>query len=281
MTNNNLPILSGTEMEQLVALSDRLKSAEGMIPRGLINQPGKILAAILAGRELGVGPMASLRSFHVVEGKPVADYSFWISRMKAAGYKIEWPECGSEKVTLRLTGPDGAVHVETWDKDRAMRAGLWNGKDNWKKYPQTMLQARCVATAGRSFAAEVMSGCYTPDEAEEMKPATATVVTQDQSVAPASTATGQAKMAAALAAPIVSPLQAEIDATARYCAELAKKLGMGADDLYAVCEELGFARSRLREMPIGNLMQLREKLEAIEDMQIAELERQAEERASA
>lgn len=277
--SNQLPILSGSEMESLVALSDRLKTAEGMIPRSLINQPGKILAAILAGRELGVGPMASLRSFHVVEGKPVADYSFWISRMKAAGYKIEWPESSAEKVTLRLTGPDGAVHTETWDKDRAMRAGLWNGKDNWKKYPETMLKARCVATAGRSFAAEVMSGCYTPDEAEEMKPATATVVATEPPAA-ASASTGQAKMAAAIAAPIASPVQAEIDATARYCAELAKKLGMGADDVHKLCDELGFVRSRLREMPIGNLMQLREKLEAIEDAHIADLERRDEENAA-
>lgn len=278
--SNQLPILSGSDMEQLVALSDRLKTAEGMIPRSLINQPGKILAAILAGRELGVGPMASLRSFHVVEGKPVADYSFWISRMKAAGYKIEWPESGAEKVTLRLTGPDGAVHTETWDKDRAMRAGLWNGKDNWKKYPETMLKARCVATAGRSFAAEVMSGCYTPDEAEEIKPTVATVASSDLAASVASTATGQAKMAAALAAPVTSPQQSEIDATARYCAELAKKLGMGADDLYTICDELGFTRSRLREMPLGNLIQLREKLEAIEDAHIADLERRDEENAA-
>lgn len=278
--STQLPILSGSDMEQLVALSDRLKTAEGMIPRSLINQPGKILAAILAGRELGVGPMASLRSFHVVEGKPVADYSFWISRMKAAGYKIEWPESGAEKVTLRLTGPDGAVHVETWDKDRALRAGLWNGKDNWKKYPETMLKARCVATAGRSFAAEVMSGCYTPDEAEEIKPTVATVASSDLAASVASTATGQAKMAAALAAPVTSPQQSEIDATARYCAELAKKLGMGADDLYTICDELGFTRSRLREMPLSNLIQLREKLEAIEDAHIADLERRDEENAA-
>lgn len=273
-TMSDLPILSGSDLDQLMALSNQLKTAEGMIPRSLINQPGKILAAILAGRELGVGPMASLRAFHVVEGKPVADYSFWISRMKAAGYKIEWPESSAERVTLRLTGPDGAVHVETWDKERATRAGLWNGKDNWKRYPETMLKARCVATAGRSFAAEVMSGCYTPDEAEEMKSATHTVVTSEP--AAERPASGQAQLAAALAAPIVSPNQAEIDAEARGCADLAKRIGLSAEDLYGICEEMGFQRSRLREMPIGNLKQLRDKLEEIDAAHIADLERRAE-----
>ena len=55
------------------------------------------------------------------------------------------------------------------------------------------------------------TACFANPRNHPGPPRRATVVTQDQSAAPASTATGQAKMAAALAAPIVSPLQAEIN----------------------------------------------------------------------
>jgi hypothetical protein len=174
MSNNNLPVATGDSLKTDLALATELQNADGMIPKAFVRAPGKILAAILTGRELGVGPMAALRAFHIVEGKPCADYSFWIARLKAAGYRIEWSNCTAKTATLTLTAPDGSRHVETWTEARAIAAGLW-GKNTWKSYPDTMLKARCVTSAGRAFAAEVMFGCYETDEAEELRTVDATV----------------------------------------------------------------------------------------------------------
>jgi hypothetical protein len=158
----------GDTLDGMLQVANALQKAEGLIPKHYLGNPGKILAAILTGKELGIGPMEAMRSFHVVEGKPVADYSFWVSRLLKAGYSVEWKDCGPESATLLLTSPSGKQHLETWNKDRATRAGLW-GRNTWKQYSETMLKARCVTSAGRSFAADVMSGCYETDEAEELQ----------------------------------------------------------------------------------------------------------------
>lgn len=237
----SLPVkFDGDNLGALVSLADRLQKAEGMVPKHMIGQPGKILAAILAGQELGVGPMASLRSFHVVEGKPVADYGFWVARLKAAGYRMEWLHKTAEKVTLRLTAPDGMSHTETWDKDRAVRAGLWNGKDNWKKYPETMLSARCVTSAGRAFAAEVMFGCYESDEAEEIR----TVESKD--VTPTTTVEHVKNVAEAVGAEALSDDEAQRLQRARMLADALKASGCSRDDVDAAMREtLGIEPTRI------------------------------------
>ncbi len=154
--------------------------------------------------------------------------------VKAAGYRVEWPERTAERVTLKLTAPDGSQHLETWDKTRAITAGLWNGKDNWKKYPQTMLSARCVTSAGRVFAGEVMFGCYEADEADEiMREA---VVSEVRSAPQGETVTQRIAEAAGVEVP---PESVASETKAKACADMAKSLGMTRADLSAVLTELG------------------------------------------
>src|SRR6187402_202596 len=43
--------------------------ASGFLPRA-VNTPEKAMAIIQTGKELGLGPMQSLRSIHIIEGKP-------------------------------------------------------------------------------------------------------------------------------------------------------------------------------------------------------------------
>ena len=153
---------------QMMELAKMLKGATGLIPEHLRTE-GQILATILAGRELGLGPMAAMRGLHVVKGKVGADYSLWVALLKRSNYRVEWVESSAEKVVLKLTDPKGAVHIEKWDKARAQAAGLWNQGQGWQRYPETMLRARAVTSAGRAFAAEVMSGSYSLDELDEIQ----------------------------------------------------------------------------------------------------------------
>lgn len=231
--------------------AEMIQHAEGAIPKHCLGKPGKILATIMAGHELGVGPMASLRAFHVVEGKPTADYSFWIARLKQAGYRVEFPVKTDEKVTLALTNPDGVTHTETWDKARAVKAGLW-GRNTWAVHPQTMLTARCVTSAGRAFAAEVMYGCYDTDEAEEIiREADATVREPE----PQLTA---ARLAAAQGDAAVDAEQQETERRARVVhAELKKGNKALADSLLA---EVGAKGKRISELPREQLNALAAKL---------------------
>lgn len=252
-------VLQFGTLSDVMKFAEMIQNAEGAIPKHCLGKPGKILATVMAGHELGVGPMASLRAFHVVEGKPTADYSFWVARLKAAGYKVEWPERSQERVTLKLTAPDGSTATETWDKARAIVAGLWNGKDPWKKYPQTMLSARAVTSLGRAFAGEVMFGCYETDEAEEIvQQAQATIRTEES-------AATSAQRAVVAAGGTVTEENAAIEAKARDCAAMLKALGMQRADLFGILAELKIEhtdKTRISELPKDALDQLAERLDA-------------------
>lgn len=252
-------VLQFGTLSDVMKFAEMIQNAEGAIPKHCLGKPGKILATVMAGHELGVGPMASLRAFHVVEGKPTADYSFWVARLKAAGYKVEWPERSQERVTLKLTAPDGSTATETWDKARAIVAGLWNGKDTWKKYPQAMLSARTVTSLGRAFAGEVMFGCYETDEAEEIvQQAQATIRTEES-------AATSAQRAVVAAGGTVTEENAAIEAKARDCAAMLKALGMQRADLFGILAELKIEhtdKTRISELPKDALDQLAERLDA-------------------
>lgn len=241
---------------EAMKFADLIQHAEGAIPKHCLGKPGKILATIMAGHELGVGPMASLRAFHVVEGKPTADYSFWVARLKAAGYRLEWTERTQERVTLKMTAPDGSSATETWDKARAITAGLWNGKDPWKKYPQTMLSARCVTSLGRAFAGEVMFGCYEHDEADE--------IIREADVASIETVPQKGSVAERVAAVAGAAIDAETkarEAKASECANMAKALGLTRDEVFALMTEIGAQPGRISELSREHLDALAEKLD--------------------
>ena len=243
---------------EVMKFAEMIQRAEGAIPKRCLGNPGMIVATVMAGHELGIGPMASLRAFHVVEGKPTADYSFWIARLKAAGYKVEWPERGDERVTLKLTAPDGTSAQETWTKARAITAGLW-GKNTWKNYPQIMLGARCVTTLGRAFAAEVMFGCYETDEADELiRDAVLTVTTTEQP----QLAGTVGQRAAAAAGSTVTDAQAKHEAKVAECVDMVKALGLTPTDVIAIFKELGVEPGRISALPIDSLEKLAERLDA-------------------
>ena len=68
-------IKSTSGLDMVASLADVLKLADtlaaargGFIPSHFTNS-AQVAAVILAGRELGVGPMAALRSFYLVNGK--------------------------------------------------------------------------------------------------------------------------------------------------------------------------------------------------------------------
>jgi hypothetical protein len=257
-TRPKADMLQFATIAEVMRFAELIQRAEGAIPKHCLGNPGKILATVMAGHELGVGPMASLRAFHVVEGKPTADYSFWVARLKAAGYRVEWPERSMERVTLKLTAPDGSSAIETWDKARAITAGLWGRNGPWKNHPQTMLSARCVTSLGRAFAGEVMFGCYEHDEAEEIiKEAT---LVEAEGEAPK--AGSVVERVAAVVGTAVDAEAKAIESRAKECADMAKALGLSRDDVFGLMEELHIPKARISELSRAQLDLLAERLDA-------------------
>ena len=157
-------------LDMVASLADVLKLADtlaqargGFIPDHFKNS-AQVAAVILAGRELGVGPMAALRSFYLVNGKLGMDASFVSGRMLAHGIALEWLRDDDECASVRLSRAGMPPYVSTFSRADAERAGLW-GSATWRKYPRAMLRARAITAGARAYAADAFSGSvYTPDE---------------------------------------------------------------------------------------------------------------------
>lgn len=129
-------------------------------------KPEEATAAILSGWELGIQPMASLKSIDVIQGTPALRAHAMRALVQSKGHEIELVESTNTycKMRGRRLGSEAWQYVE-WDIERARLLGLL-GKDQWKKQPKTMLIARATGELCRLIASDALHGM--PWVAEEL-----------------------------------------------------------------------------------------------------------------
>lgn len=143
------------------------------VPRAMQGNPAAVAAAVLTGREMGLGPMASLRGIDVIEGKPALTAQMLAARILAAGHAIEWRSVSDKQVTVRITRGDGLTEAEaTWTIADAQRAGL-AGKKVWQQYPRHMLRARALSEAASMACPDVALGLEVDSDPVAQQPAPA------------------------------------------------------------------------------------------------------------
>ncbi|CAH9419581.1 hypothetical protein SGL43_06636 [Streptomyces globisporus] len=129
-------------------------------------KPDEVTAVILAGHELGIQPMTSLKSIDVIQGQPALRAHAMRGLLQSKGHEIELLEATATycKMRGRRKGADSWQEVE-WDLDRARLLGLLS-KDQWKKQPKTMLINRATGEICRLVASDALHGM--PYAAEEL-----------------------------------------------------------------------------------------------------------------
>lgn len=118
----------------------------------------EIVAVVLAGHELGLKPMTSLKSIDVIQGQPALRAHAMRGIVLQQGHEIELVESDDVHCVMRGRRKN-AENWQTvvWDIPRAQRLGLL-GKDQWKKQPKTMLIARATGEICRLIAADALHG---------------------------------------------------------------------------------------------------------------------------
>lgn len=136
------------------------------VPASLRGKPEDITAAILAGQELGLRPMATLRSMDVIQGTPALRAHAMRGLVQSHGHEVELVKSTPELCVMRgrRRGSDAWQQVQ-WDTRRAGQLGLLS-KNEWKKQPQTMLVARATGEVCRLIASDVLYAM--PYAAEEL-----------------------------------------------------------------------------------------------------------------
>lgn len=138
-------------------LASRIAGTD-FVPVAFRGRPEAVLAAMLTGHELGIGPMQSLGKIHVIEGKPAISAELMRALVLQAGHELWIDESTATKCTVagRRRGTDQISKV-TWTMDDAKRAGL-DGRQNWRKYPKQMLAARASSELARMAFPDVLAG---------------------------------------------------------------------------------------------------------------------------
>lgn len=168
MTDTKALAIIPRTIDEVRTLS-KMFAASSLLPAELRGKESDVFVSIMAGQELGLPPMASLRGVHVVKGKPVLSADTMVGIVLGSGL-AEYFVCVAETPTSVTyeTKRHGTPQPQrcTWSMEDARAAGLASG-DNWKKYPRAMLKARCKAMLARDVYPDVLAGCYDPDEARE------------------------------------------------------------------------------------------------------------------
>jgi hypothetical protein len=125
-----------------------------------------VAATLLAGRELGLEPMAALRSIDVIQGTPALRAVALRGLVMSHGAQIWVEESTSTRAIVQgIARGSDKIQQSIWSMDRAKDLGLAN-KPNWRSQPGVMLVARATAECARLIAPDAILGL--PYVAEEL-----------------------------------------------------------------------------------------------------------------
>ena len=136
------------------------------VPVAFRGKPIEAAAAILAGSEVGLSPMAALRSFDVIQGQAAPRAITLRAVVQSFGHEVVVVESTATRCLMRgrRRGSSG-WQQSLWTIDRAKDLGL-TGKEGWKKQPTAMLVARATSEICRLVAADAILGIGYTTEAD-------------------------------------------------------------------------------------------------------------------
>jgi hypothetical protein len=182
---SKVPVAFGVPLRSLdeaYRLSQNL-SVAAMLPNDLRGKPADVLAMLLYGQELGLGPMQSIQSIYVVKGRPSLSAQLWRALALRAGHKIDATVEHNKKAAVTVTRVDDPKDPYTaeYTIDDAIQGGRVTLKDGrpyarsqkgerltWETDTDSMLIARATTKALRFKCPEVALGFYSTDEAQEI-----------------------------------------------------------------------------------------------------------------
>lgn len=140
-----------------------------MVPSAYKGKPEEAAAAILAGSELGLSPMASLRAFDNISGTPAPKAMTLRAVVQAAGHEVVIEESTNERAVVsgRRKG-SGTWQTSVWDVARAQQLAQFKSNPNYRTNLAQMLVARATAEACRWIGADALMGMpYAAEEIED------------------------------------------------------------------------------------------------------------------
>lgn len=148
------------------------KVAEKLAKSGMFPNRNKdqLAVIIMQGHELGLGTMQAVNGLYVIGGRAALRAELAVSLVLNSG-KAEWffihPDSSPTSVTAVTKRVNAPKEITlTWTMQDAQAAGLMSNQ-NYKKYPQRMLEARAMMALARQVYPDVLMGLYAKEELED------------------------------------------------------------------------------------------------------------------
>lgn len=158
---------------ELRAAGDLAKELCGtpFVPAHFRGKPADAAAAILTGFEVGLSPMASLKSIFMIGGTPGMYAKTMVAIVQAQGHEV-WPEEQSDTRVIvcgrRKGWPADRIVRTVWDTARVVQAKLTSNA-KYRENPQQMMWARGSSEICRQVAPDALLGIpYSVEELESI-----------------------------------------------------------------------------------------------------------------
>ena len=138
-----------------------------ILPTAYRGNAANAFVAAETGAALGLEPLQALASIAVINGRATLSSDLMAAVIRRAGHTLRIVENNPESVTATLIRADDKKFefTVTWDKDKAVKAGLWGQRGPWSQYPTQMLRARAITEGARQGASEALMGMiYSPED---------------------------------------------------------------------------------------------------------------------
>jgi hypothetical protein len=157
-----------TELKQFGAMA----SQSAFVPKDFRGRAEDCVLAAMYGAELGLGPMQSLQSIAVVNGRPTVWGDTALALVRSSGLCVGVAEGIDGTGDARhgfctVTRKGEPPQTRTFSVGQAKIAGLWGKAGPWSAYSDRMLQLRARGFALRDVFPDVLRGMVTAEEAQD------------------------------------------------------------------------------------------------------------------
>lgn len=142
----------------------------GMFPN--LTSVHQAVVKILAGKELGLGPFASIDGFDIIKGRISPSGNLCLAMIRSSSkydYRVKRRDAKGCVLSFYFKKADGSLGEHLGDcsfgEAEARQAGLLS-QDNYKKYPSQMYLNRAATDGQKMFCPDMFCGAkvYTPEE---------------------------------------------------------------------------------------------------------------------
>lgn len=152
-----------------MTLRETMTLGETLAKSGFFSDAGsaaKAVVKILAGKELGFGPIASMTGIHIIQGKVAVGANLMGASVKSdPRYDYRVLDLSDDRAEVAFYEGGKEIGRSVFTMEDAKGAGL-SGKGNWRKFPRNMLFSRAMSNGVRWYCPDAFGGSptYTPEE---------------------------------------------------------------------------------------------------------------------